>query len=110
VTEAPEGRYATTNDDDGGGFGLCWDRKICPHLWYWQVACDGVHTATPGGGASTAWPWSHGPGEGLAAAVCWGTAPRLGPGQTIRITVHAALWEGRGSVERVTPNGALYRE
>ena len=44
-------------------------------------------------------------GEGLAAAVRRATALCLGAGETLQAQLCAVLWQGRGPVERVTPDG-----
>jgi hypothetical protein len=50
-------------------------------------------------------PWTSWRGEGLAAAVRQGTALRLGAGGTVQTRLCAVLWQGRGPVEYVTPDG-----
>jgi hypothetical protein len=50
-------------------------------------------------------PWTSWPSEGLATAVERGTAFRMEAGEQRSTTLHALLWEGRGQVVRVTPEG-----
>jgi hypothetical protein len=106
ITDLPEGWYAITNEQIGAGFGLAWDVTVFPHLWYWQVARGSFGYPWYGRTYSMALePWTSWPGNGLAAALAQGTALRLQPGETRQTTMHAALWEGRGAVARVTGEG-----
>lgn len=106
ITNMTEGWFAMTNDDLGAGYGMCWDVRVFPHLWYWQVAQGAFGYPWYGRTYSMALePWTSWPGEGLAEAVRRGTALRLGPGEERRTVLHAVLWQGHGPVERLTPNG-----
>jgi hypothetical protein len=111
VTDMPEGWYAIANEQIGAGFGLCWDATVFPHLWYWQVARGAYGYPWYGRTYSMALePWTSWPGDGLAAAVAQGTALRLDAGESRQTTLHALLWEGHGSVTRVTPEGVILAE
>jgi hypothetical protein len=106
ITDLPEGWYAISNDEIGAGFGLAWDTAVFPHLWYWQVARGSFGYPWFGRTYSMALePWTSWPGDGLAAAVAQGTALRLQAGESRQTTLHAVLWEGRGTVVRVTGQG-----
>jgi hypothetical protein len=101
-----EGWYALSNERLGLGIGLAWPEDIFPYVWLWQE----LH-------GSRGYPW-HGavyvmgvephtsyPGSGLVAAIEQGTAPRLDAGASLEATITAALFEPRGRVRRVTPEG-----
>jgi hypothetical protein len=77
-------------------------------VWYWQVARGAYGYPWYGRTYSMALePWTSWPGEGLAAAMRQGTALRLGAGKTVRTRLCAVLWQGRGPVEWVTPDGPV---
>jgi hypothetical protein len=106
ITDLQEGWYAISNDEIGVGFGLAWDTAVFPHLWYWQVARGSFGYPWFGRTYSMALePWTSWPGDGLATAVAQGTALRLQAGESRQTTLHAVLWEGPGTVARVTGRG-----
>jgi len=110
VTDVPEGWFAISNGELGAGFGMCWDPGVFRHVWYWQVARGAFGYPWYGRTYSMALePWTSWPGDGLAAAVHEGTALTLAPGEQVRTSLHAVLWTGGEAVERVTPDGVMFK-
>jgi hypothetical protein len=106
VTDLPDGWCAIVNESLGAGFGLRWDPALFRHLWYWQVARGSFGYPWFGQTYSMALePWTSWPGDGLQQAVANGTALRLGPGETVRTTLLASLWQGRGAVRGIGADG-----
>jgi hypothetical protein len=46
LPELEEGWYGITNTKKKAGFGMVWDKKVFPHIWYWMVF-----------GGSYGYPW-----------------------------------------------------
>lgn len=102
-----DGWYALTNTYREVGFGMKWDRKIFPFIWLWEVF---------GGDYGYPWygrtynlalePWTSYPG-GMDNALCRGTVPKLGPGQSIETELLATAYEGLTKVDRITSLGKV---
>jgi hypothetical protein len=100
-----EGWYAVTSTRTGVGFGLAWDRRVFPYLFYWHVY-NGVpdypwfnRVYVAGLEPWTSTPMSH---DGAVAA---GTACHLAAGASLSTFLTAAAYAGRQRVKRITPEG-----
>jgi hypothetical protein len=105
--DVEEGWYAITNARTRVGFGLRWDAKLFPHLYYWHVF-NGIPDYPWYGTAYvvglepwTSYPMSH------DAAVAAGSALKLGAHETISTTFTALAFAGRESVTRITAEGGV---
>ncbi len=100
IIDLKEGGFRLMNEDMGLGFGLVWDRKVFPYLWFWR----------PLGGAfdhpwfGRAWaiglePCTSWPSTGLKDQVRRGTAARLKGEATIETEMKAIAFEELGKSE-----------
>jgi len=105
--EVDEGWYAITNTVTKVGFGLRWDARLFPFLYYWHVF-NGIPDYPWFGTAYVVGlePWTSFP-MNHDGAVSSGTALRLGGRQRISTTFKAIAFSGRESVSRITPEGLL---
>ena len=97
-----EGWYALTNRKLEVGFALEWDLEMFPYVWFWQVF---------GGGSVYPWfgrmfscalePWSSYPLFGLEKCIANGTAKKLGPHESVSISLKAIAYTGAQRVARV---------
>lgn len=109
-TAMKEGWYAVTNDKLGVGFGVSFPADVFQYLWFWRNL---------GGGTGYPWyrrcynvglePCTSFPNTGLAPAIRNKTARRFRAGETVRATIQATAFTGKGPVKRVTPRGGIER-
>jgi hypothetical protein len=107
ITKLKGNWYALTNAKKKVGFGLAWDLKTWPHLWYWQVY---------GGLQETPWwgrtyncalePFSGFP-SGLSNAVKAGRSLKFKPNETKKTWYTAVAYGGRTRVGRVGRDGRV---
>lgn len=78
---------------EGTGVACAWDQEAFPHLWLWQHLA-GTRFPTYGRGWITALePANVRNGEGLAAALARGEAPRLASGGSVEAWLTVALFD-----------------
>jgi hypothetical protein len=107
ITELPEGWYALTNPQRKVGFGMVWDIKVFPVLWFWQVY---------GGAWGSPWygrtyniaiePWST-PDLTLTDAKEHNTHKTLGPGEILVTAFQAIAYAGVERVGRLHADGTV---
>jgi hypothetical protein len=99
-----EGWYAVTNRHRNVGFALSWSHEVFPYLWFWQVYKGGFGYPWYGRTYNIGLePFSSYPNTGLDGAIQTGTQIRLGPGQSLRASLRASVYEGLVQVERIQP-------
>jgi hypothetical protein len=99
--------YGLTNTKRKVGFGMAWDLKTFPYIWYWQVYKGGLGTPFFGRSYNCALePFSSIP-SGLANAYKRGTHMTLKPGQSRKTWLTAAAYSGLARVKKVTRDGSV---
>jgi hypothetical protein len=98
--------YAVTDQKKKTGFGLAWDKKAYPYLWFWQVY---------GGNAGYPWwgrnfncslePHSSIP-DNLSEAVALGTQMKFKPFETKRAWVTALAISGKSKIKKISRAGS----
>ena len=99
--------YGLTNTKTKVGFGLAWDLKTFPYLWYWQVYKGA--TGTPFWGRTyncAIEPFSSIP-SGLANAAKRGTQLTFKPGQSRKTWLTAVAYSGKARVKKVSRDGRV---
>jgi hypothetical protein len=107
LTELKGNWYALTNAKKKVGFGLAWDQKTWPHLWFWQVYGGAMGGPFWGRTYNCAlepfcgWP------SGLANAAKNNTALSFKGGETKSAWYTAVAYSGKTRVKRVGKNGTV---
>jgi hypothetical protein len=97
--------YGLTNAATKVGFGMAWDLKTFPYLWFWQVYKGGVGTPFWGRTYNCALePFSSIP-SGLANAHKRGTHMTFKPGQSRKTWLTAVAYAGKTRVKKVGRDG-----
>lgn len=107
LTRLKRAWYGLTDTRRKVGFGLAWDKRVWPDLWFWQVyggAKDGPFWGRTYNCALE--PFAGRPG-GIANAVRNGTALRFRPREAKRAWLTAVAYAGRARVRGVTRSGAV---
>lgn len=107
LTDLKAAWYGITDARRKVGFGLAWDKKLWPHLWFWQVY--GGFMGPPFWGRTyncalepfSGWP------SGLDAAAKNGTALSFGPRQVKRGWATLVGYHGRSRVKVVRRDGTV---
>ncbi|MBI2843823.1 MAG: DUF4432 family protein [Armatimonadetes bacterium] len=95
LTDLDEGWYALTNTSRNVGFALSWPKDVFPYIWFWQVYKGGFGYPWYGRTYNIGLePFSSYPNTGLEGANKTGTQIRLGPGESIKATLKASVFEG----------------
>jgi len=108
ITNVEDGWYALTNTEKRLGFGIVWDKRVFPHIWFWR----------PLGGAwnhpwfGRAWaialePCTSWPATGLSDQIRKGTAAKIEGGQSIETDINVVVYTGFGQVKTITSEGAV---
>lgn len=108
IINVEKGWYSLTNTSMKLGFGLIWDRKVFPHIWFWR----------PLGGCwdhpwfGRAWaialePCTSWPATGLLDQIKKGTAAILKGKSSIETEVKVVIHSGFSSVSEITPEGKV---
>ena len=107
LTDLKAAWYGLTDTKRKVGLGLAWDKKIWPHLWYWQVY-NGFKTAPFWGRTYNCAlePFSGWP-SGLADAAKNGTALRFKGHEIKRGWVTASAFDGKTKVRGVRRDGTV---
>jgi galactose mutarotase-like enzyme len=109
LTDLEEGWYALTNSAKKIGFGMRWDAKVFPCIWYWMVFGGGYGHPWFGATYNMALePFSSYPGTGLAEAVKSGRALKLGPGQSLSTSLLAVAYTGLSTVKGIDEKGKVH--
>ncbi len=99
--------YALTNTKSKVGFGMCWDLKTFPYLWFWQVYKGSMGPPSWGRNYNCALePFSSIP-SGLANAVARGTQLVFKPGQTRKTWLTAVAYGGKSGVKKIDRLGRV---
>lgn len=108
ICDLDEGWYTLESGTHGFGFGLAWPKEVYHLLWLWQEFQGSMDYPWWGRCYVMAVePFTTMPGDGLVKAIEAGTAPWLGPGESVTVDVAAVLYEG--SVHGVDLDGTLRR-
>ena len=99
LTELQDGWVATTDVPAKRGFGLVFDRQMFPVVWLWMV-----YGGWRGYYHAIAEPWTGYPSP-LAEAVAAGRSRVLDPGAVMETEVAAVIYDGVGSVSKLTADG-----
>ncbi len=105
--ELSEGWYGLTNQNQGVGFGMAWDKDLFKYLWMWQVY--GGHHDYPWYGRTyncALEPFTSYPPAGIKNAIDNGTARFMRPLEVLETSLVAAAYEGQG-VRRITLDGQV---
>jgi hypothetical protein len=106
--ELDEGWYALRNPGLGLGVGLLWPVDVFSCVWIWQEFRGTLDYPWYGSvyvmGVE---PHSSVPGRGLVRALERGTARWLEPRESLEVEVSAILFEERGRVRRISPDGMI---
>ncbi len=99
--------YALTNTKKKVGFGLAWDLKMWPHLWFWQVYGGALGQPFWGRTYNCALePFSSIP-SGLANAAKAGTALQFKPHEAKKAWFTAVAYGGKTRVAKVARDGSV---
>lgn len=99
--------YGLTNAKSKVGFGMAWDLKTFPYIWFWQVYRGGLGTPFYGRTYNCALePFSSIP-TGLANAYRRGTHMTFKPGQSKKTWLTAVAYSGKTKVKKVTRQGKV---
>lgn len=105
LTEMKRGWYGVTDTRRKVGFGLAWDIRLWPHLWYWQMFNGSRRAPFWGRSYNTALePFSGWP-SGLSNAVANRTALRFGPREVKSGWVTAVAYDGRARLNGLGRDG-----
>ena len=107
LTDLKAAWYGLTDTKKKVGFGLAWDKKLWPHLWFWQVY--GGATKGPFWGRTyncALEPFSSYP-SGLANAAKAGTALTFKPHETKRGWITAVAYDKKSRVRKVSRDGSV---
>lgn len=105
--ELSEGWYGLTNQNQGVGFGMAWDKNLFKYLWMWQVY--GGHDDYPWYGRTyncALEPFTSYPPAGVQNAIKNGTAYMMQPEEVLETDLVAAAYEGQG-VKRMSVDGNI---
>jgi hypothetical protein len=107
LTRLKQGWYGITDTKKKVGFGLAWDQRVWPTLWFWQLYGGGRDAPFWGRTYNCALePFAGWPG-GLANAAANGSALRFGPHQTRRAWLTAVAYSGRKRVSGIGRDGSV---
>lgn len=99
--------YGLTNSKTKVGFGMAWDLKTFPYLWFWQVYKGGLGMPFWGRTYNCALePFSSIP-SGLAEAHKRGTHMTLKAGQAKKTWLTAVAYSGKAKVKKVSRDGRV---
>jgi hypothetical protein len=108
LSEFGEGWIAVSNTRRKVGFGLAWNPDVFRYIWLWQAL---------GGGIGYPWygrtynmgiePWTSFPCAGLSEAIARGTAPRIGPGESLDTWLTAVAYENAAAVSSIRRDGTV---
>ncbi len=109
ITELEDGWYGITNAKKKIGFGMCWDKKVFPHIWYWMVF---------GGGYGYPWysrtynlalePWtSYAITGGFPQVIKEGNQKKLPPNGKLSTQLLALVYTGLERVKKISPDGSV---
>ncbi|MEM4311977.1 MAG: DUF4432 family protein [Nitrososphaerales archaeon] len=107
LSSLDEGWYAITNKKLNLGFGLRWNKKIFPFIWFWQ------NYNTPNyPWYGKAWnialePCSSIPGTGLAEQVREGNFLKLEAGESLETEIIATIYTNYSKVKRIDEEGKV---
>jgi hypothetical protein len=107
LKELTEGWYGLTNQRQGVGFGMAWDKELFKYLWMWQVY--GGHNDYPWYGRAYTCalePFTSYPPRGVKNAIDNGTAVLMKPGEIIETELVAVAYQAEG-IKRITLDGAV---
>lgn len=109
LTELEEGWYGITHTQKKIGFGMCWDKKVFPHVWYWMVF-----------GGSFGYPWygrtynlalepwtSYAIAGGFPQVIKEGNQKKLAPKAQLKTQLTAMVYTGIERVTRISPEGVV---
>jgi hypothetical protein len=105
--ELTEGWYGLTNQRQGVGFGMAWDKELFKYLWMWQVY--GGHNDYPWYGRAYTCalePFTSYPPQGVKKALDNGTAVIMQPGKCIETELVAVAYQAEG-IKRITGDGTV---
>lgn len=108
LTGFDEGWYGVTNGRRRVGFGLRWDARLFPHLWFWHVF--GGMPGYPWYGLNYNFalePWTSYPDGGLTRAIENGSALRVGARETIETRILAVAYAGQGRIKGIDEDGEI---
>jgi hypothetical protein len=107
LTDLKAAWYGLTDTKKKVGFGLAWDQKIWPHLWFWQVYGGAVNGPFWGRTYNCALePFAGWPG-GLHNAAEKGNALRFKPHETKKSWLTAVAYDGKAKVRGVSRDGRV---
>lgn len=102
-----EGWYGLTNQRQGIGFGMAWNKELFKYLWMWQGY--GGHNDYPWYGRAYTCalePFTSYPPAGVKNATQNGTALIMKPGEVIETDLVAVAYQAEG-VKRITLDGVV---
>jgi hypothetical protein len=107
LTGLKQAWYGITDTKTKVGFGLAWDKKVWPCLWYWQIY-GGAKGAPFWGRTYNAAlePFAGYPG-GLSNAAANGTALRFKPHEKKSAWITAVAYSGRSRVHGISRDGRV---
>jgi hypothetical protein len=105
--ELEEGWYGISNEEQGLGFGMAWDKSLFKYLWMWQVY--GGHNDYPWYGRTyncALEPFTSYPPAGISNAIKNGSALVMKPAEVIETDLVAVAYE-HDRIKRVGRDGAV---
>lgn len=107
LTDLKGAWYGVTDAKKKVGFGMAWDAKVWPHLWFWQIYGGSLGAPFWGRTYNCALePFSGWP-TGLDGAAKNGTALRFGPRQVKRGWSTMVGYHGRSKLSMVRRDGTV---
>jgi hypothetical protein len=108
LTDLTDGWYGITNQRRRAGFGMVFPREVFNVIWYWLVARGGYGPPWWGRTYNLALePWTSWPGTGLAEALTYGRARRLGAGESLAVDIKALAYAGVEGISGIAPDGSI---
>ncbi len=102
-----EGWYGLTNGNRKVGVGMCWDKKVFPVVWLWEVFRGNHGYPWYGRTYNLALePWTSWPG-GMSNALARGTTAKLGPRQSVETSLLMTAYDGISRVTKIHPDGKV---
>jgi len=106
ISELQDGWYGITNSKYNLGFGLVWPKEVFQYLWYWlELKGSFGHPWYGRSYVMALEPFTSVPGNGLERAIEKGTAPVLGPQESIEARVVATFFEPPDEINSISADG-----
>jgi hypothetical protein len=108
ILNIEDGWYALTNKSLRLGFGLVWDKKIFPHIWFWRPLGGALdHPWFGRSWAIALEPCTSWPATGLLDQIRNGTAAELKAGSSVETEMKVVVYTGFTKVSNINTKGIV---